>query len=60
MEERHIKWILREAKRRGLRIRKAPKHYARPGKRLGTNKVTGPDYWMNAANVALWEWQKRG
>jgi hypothetical protein len=59
MEARHIRWILREAKRRGLVVRKAPAHYAKPGKRIGGSKRThGPDKWMNAMNVKLWLWQK--
>lgn len=38
MEKRHYRWILREAKRRGYRIRKAPSHYATPGRRVGGSK----------------------
>ena len=58
-EQRVIKWILKEAKRRGLKIRKAPSHYGKPGKRIGGSKrKSGPDRWMNAANVKLWLHQK--
>jgi hypothetical protein len=58
IEERHIKWILKEAKRRGLVIRKAPKHYKFPGKRIGGSKRKfGQDRWMGKANVALYKWQ---
>jgi hypothetical protein len=56
MEARHIRWILREAKRRGLVVQKAPAHYVRPGKRIGGGKRR--NNWKDAANVKLWLWQK--
>lgn len=46
------------AKARGYRVFDAPAHYKVPGVRIGDSKATeGPDNWMNAANVRLYEIQ---
>ena len=45
--------IIAEALRRGYTVRDTP-----AGKRLGGSKIaSGPDEWMNAANVRLWQIQ---
>lgn len=51
--------IIAEARRRGYTVRNAPSHYKNPGYRIGGTKVVdGPDEWMNAANVRLWQIQE--
>lgn len=62
VEERHVKWVLREARRRGLTVRNQPinRNFVRSGKRInGSKRTHGPDRWMEAANNILYVWQKR-
>ena len=62
IEERHVEWILAEAKRRGYTLFEQPvnQNFIRAGRRVGGSKqASGPDQWMNAANVVLYCWQLR-
>jgi hypothetical protein len=52
--------IIIEAKRRGYKVYPAPPHYERIGYRIGGSPAkSGPDLWMNDANVRLWKVQTR-
>jgi len=62
IEVRHIEWILAEAQQRGYTVYEQPvnQNFICTGKRIGGSRVSsGPDRWMNAANVLLYCWQLR-
>lgn len=56
--------LLAEVIRRGYTVRDLPmsdnpRVFRRDGKRIGgSGEFVGPDRWMNAVNVRLWEIQK--